>query len=354
MSIRSDTLKITSELRQAARAAADDETRALVAAWVRAWDEIVHNFQAAADEIATAAAAGRHASIGQVRRMTRAQNAVRAAEDRITRILQAQERRILPAVGDLADTTARLNARQIASQFPRSEGTTSELAVRFDRVNAEALDRIVQRTTERITSQALPLSKVANESMLRALVRSIPEGQSPRTAAARMVKNAEGAFNGGLARALTVARTEVVDAYRGAAMVQQLANSDVLAGWVWTAELDTATCPSCIAEHGGEHGLDEFGPDDHQNGRCARTPLLKPWSELGFSVAEPPSLIEDGEEWFDRQPEAAQLKIMGPARLDAIKSGRATVADMSTRRRTRGWRDSIVPTPIGDLDLADA
>lgn len=352
MSIRTDTLRITRELRAAAREAADVETRALVQAWAWAWDGIAHEFQAAADEVATAAAAGQHASIGQIRRMTRARNAVQAAQDSIARVLRTQEHRIAPAVGDLVDVTARLNARQIASQLPRTEGTTAELAARFDRVNAEALDRIVQRTTERITSQALPLSVAANESMLRALVRSIPEGQSPRTAAAKMVAGAEGAFNGGLARALTVARTEILDAYRYGAAVQQAANSDVLAGWVWTAELDTATCPSCIAEHGTEHTLDEFGPDDHQNGRCARTPLLRPWSDLGFSVKEPPSMIEDGADWFDRQPEAAQLKIMGPARLDAIKSGRATVADMSTRRRTPGWRDSMVPTPVGDL--ADA
>lgn len=352
MSIRSETLKITRELRAAAREAADTETRQLVQAWARAWDGIVHEFQAAADDVAYAAVHGQHASIAQVRRMTRARSAVDAAERSIARMLRAQAERVTPAIVDVVDVTAQLNARAIASQLPRTEGTTSELAVQFDRVNADALDRIVQRSTERITSQALPLSQVANEGMLRALVRSIPEGQSPRVTAAKMVASAEGAFNGGLARALTVARTEILDAYRYGAAVQQAANSDVLAGWVWTAELDTATCPSCIAEHGGEHSLDEFGPDDHQNGRCARTPLLKPWSDLGFSIAEPPSMIEDGSEWFDRQPETAQLKIMGPARLDAIQSGRATVADMSTRRRTSGWRDSMVPTPVADL--ADA
>ncbi len=349
MSVRQDTIKVTRELRQAANDTADSETRSLVQAWARAWDGIVHEFQAAADEIAHAASLGRHVTIGQVRRMDRARNAVDAAERSIAKVLQQQERRIQPAVGDLVDVSARLNARAIATQMPPTEGSTAQLAPRFDRVNAEALDRIVQRSTERITSLSMPLSASANESMLRALVRSIPEGQSPRTAAARMVADTEDAFNGGLTRALTIARTEILDAYRYGAAAQQSANSDVVVGWVWTAELDTTTCPACVAEAGGEHGLDEFGPDDHPNGRCSRTPLVKPWSELGFDIPEPDSLIVSGPDWFGQQDDATQLAILGPGRLDALNSGQATWADMSTRRSNPGWRDSISPTPVADL-----
>lgn len=349
MTIRQDTLKVTRELRQAANMAADGETRQLVAAWARAWDEISHTFQAAADEIATAAAAGRHASIAQVRRMDRARSAVDSAERSIAKVLQQEERRVQPTVGDLVDVSARLNARSIATQFPPGEGTAAELAPKFDRVNAEALDRIVQRSTERIVSQSRPLSAVANESMLRALVRSIPEGQSPRTAAARMVAGAEGAFNGGLTRALTIARTEILDAYRDAAQAQQAANADVVAGWIWSAELDSGTCPSCVAEAGGVHDLSEDGPDDHQNGRCSRTPLVKPWSELGFSVPEPDSLVVSGPDWFADQDDDVQLAIMGPGRLDALNSGQASWSDMSVRRSTPGWRDSMVPATVGDL-----
>lgn len=354
MSIRSDTLRITRELRAAVNAAADDEARALARAWARAWDGIVHEFQSAADAIAARAVGGEPITIGMVRRMDRARRAVDTAQHSIEKILARQEPRVRTVVSDLVDATARLNARQIGSQLPRREGTPAELAIRFDRVNADALDAIVRRSTQRVTSRRLPLSASANEAMLRSLVRAIPEGASPRAAAARMVRDAEGAFNGGLSRALTVARTEILDAYRSGAMAQQLANRDVLAGWVWTAQLDARTCPSCVAEHGTEHPLEEFGPDDHQNGRCARTPLVKPWSELGISLAEPPSLITPGPQWFDDQSEDVQRRIMGDRRLAGLRDGQIGWDDISTRRRTTGWRDAMVPTALKDLDLDEA
>lgn len=352
MSIRAETLKVTRELRVAVLAAVDDETRALTRAWARAWDQVSRQFAAAADEVAAAAALGRPPTIGQVRRLTRARNAVSAAQRQIDKLLATQARRIPSVVADVVDVTARANARAIATQLPRTEGTTAQLAKIFDRVSDDALDAIVQRTTKRITSQRLPLSRSANEQMLRALVRAIPEGQSPRTAAQQMVDAVQGRFNGGLARALTVSRTEILDAYRTAAMVQQKRSADVLAGWVWTAQLDSKTCPSCVAEHGTEHDLTEFGPDDHQNGRCARTPLVKPWSELGFtSVPEPDSDMVTGPEWFAAQPEGTQLAIVGQQRLDALQSGRIGWDDMAKTRSVRGWRDSTVPATLADLDL---
>lgn len=352
MSIRSDTLKVTRELRAAVSAAADAETRALARAWARAWDEIVDEFTAAAEETAALAAAGEPPTIGQVRRMARARRAVDAAEDSIHRVLTQQTRRIGTVVGEVVDTTVRMGARQIGTQLPRSEGTHAELQVRFDRVSREAMDAIVERTTDRIVALSRPLTAAANEAMLRSLIRAVPEGASPRTAARRMVGAVEGRFNGGLARALTISRTEILDAYRRGASAQQRANRDILDGWVWTAQLDSRTCPSCVAEHGTLHDLDEFGPDDHQNGRCARTPHVRPWSELGFSIPEPPDLIGTGREWFDGQPESTQLAIMGDKRLEALRSGRLAWDDVSVRRRTAGWRDSMVPIPVGDLDDA--
>lgn len=349
MSVQDDTLKVSRELRKAVTAAADQETRALTRAWARAWDGIAAEFQAAALEVATAAADGTPATIGQVRRLARARNAVTAAERSIGKLLEVQGRRIPDALAEVVDITARLNARGIATQMPRTEGTTAQLAVRFDLVHADALEAIVKRSTQRIASLGRPLSKAANEAMLRSLVRAVPRGQSPRVAARQMVNAVEGKFNGGLTRALGIARTEIIDAYRHGAMAQQLANTDVLAGWVWQAQLDSRTCPSCIAMHGTEHELTEFGPDDHQQGRCARMPLVKPWSELGFGMREGPRSIESGPDWFAQQSEERQLAIMGPGRLDALRSGQAQWSDISVVRRTDGWRDSRVPATVSRL-----
>lgn len=346
MSITSDTQRVERELRLAIRTAVDDETRALVRAWDRAWRSIVAEWEAAVADVLNTEGPK---TIGQIRRLNRARNAVTAATNSITKLLADQAARLPGAVKGITDTTAALNARLIATQMPATEGTQGQLTVRFDRVNPEALDAIVTRTTQRITSQTRPLSKKATEQMLRTLVGSIPEGLSPREAARRIMRALEGKFNGGLARALTITRTEMLDAYRAAAGAQQKANKDVLAGWVWSAQLDNTTCASCVALHGTEHELSEAGPWDHQNGRCARTPLVKPWSELGFDLTEPPSTIVTGPDWFANQPEATQLAILGPERLELLQGGKTSWPDLSSKRTVSGWRDSYGPTPMSVL-----
>lgn len=349
MSISDETLRVARQLRLTIKGIVDAETRTLVRAWARAWDGLAAEFDAAAADIVATFSEGRPATLGEVRRMTRARNALEAAQRSILTTFDAATVRIAAGAGEIVDVTRLLDARQMATQLPRSAGTRAELAVRFDRVNPEALEAIVERTTRQVTSAAWPLADEATEAMLRALVQAVPQGLSPRAAARRMVNAVEGRFNGGLARALTVARTEMLDAYRAAAGAQQAANADMLAGWVWSAQLDDRTCPSCIGMHGTEHSLEESGPDDHQNGRCARVPLVKPWRQLGFDLREPASVVRSGPEWFDGLPEDRQERIVGPARLEALKSGRVSWADLSQRRRTTGWRDSLVPTPVKDL-----
>lgn len=237
----------------------------------------------------------------------------------------------------------------IASQLPRQAGTRAELAVQFNRVDPRALEAIVARSTQDITAASYRLGSVGQEAMRRELVRAVAIGDNPRTAAARMVANAQGAFNGGLNRALTIARTEMIDAHRAASAEAQIANDRTLAGWQWIAQLDHRTCPSCWGQHGSRHSVEEPGPLDHQQGRCARLPVTRTWRELGFDIDEPPSVVPDARTVFNALPRDEQLAIMGTARLDALDAGTITFADLSQRRVTVGWRDSFAPTPVRQL-----
>lgn len=343
MPVTTETLRLARELRITIAGVIDDETRLLVRAWDRAWRQITTEWDAAITDVI---AAGDRPTFTQLTRQARAANAITAALDQIEQITDRATVRITDAAGQVVDVTARLEARQIASQLPLQPGDTrADMAVRFDRVNADALASIVERTTTQVTSLARPLSVDATEAMLRVLTQAIPQGLSPRQAARRMLEAVEGQFNGGLARALTIARTEILDAYRTAARQQQDANLDVVTGWIWHAQLDDRTCISCVAQHGTLHRPEEAGPEDHQNGRCARMPKTKTWAELGFGIAEPPDRVTDGAAWFAAQPERVQLAIAGPARLEQLRTGQRTLADMSTRRRNPGWRASYVPTP---------
>ena len=204
------------------------------------------------------------------------------------------------------------------------------------------LDAIVQRATTQITSRMWVLSDEATEAMRRRLIQGVAAGRNPRDTARLMVADVQDAFDGGLARAQVISRTETIDAYRTGAKAHHEANSDVLQGWVWLANLSARTCPSCVAMHGTEHDLDEPGPLDHPQGRCSRMPLVKP--ELVPNAPKP--VIESGPEWLARQPEGVQRSVLGPRRFEAWQDGNYPASRWAVRRESEAWRPSYGPGPI--------
>jgi hypothetical protein len=172
-------------------------------------------------------------------------------------------------------------------------------------------------------------------------------GDNPKTVAAEMLRKLERNFHGGLTRALVIARTEMLDAHRAAAQAQELANAEVLTGWYWNAKLDARTCPSCWVQHGRFHPLEEFGPIDHQQGRCARLPKTKSWADLGFEgLDEPNDELRDARTVFDGLAPADQVAIMGRKRLEALNAGTVSWEDLTVRHSTPGWRDSYHVAPL--------
>jgi len=147
-----------------------------------------------------------------------------------------------------------------------------------------------------------------------ALIEGIGLGMSPRTTASLIRRE----LGMGLTDALRMTRTAQLYSYREASRANYIANSDVVTGWIWWADLGGDPCMACIAEHGGEHGLDET-LDDHHNGRCAMLPKL----------AGEPVGGEGGEAWFSGLDEAKQRELMGDGRWDAWKGGKFDFADLS-------------------------
>lgn len=98
--------------------------------------------------------------------------------------------------------------------------------------------------------------------------------------------------------------------------------------------------------NGRKFSIDDQGPWGHQNCRCVRVPITKPWKDLGFSIVEPPSLMPDAGEVFNALPAAHQMDILGPARFAAWKRGDFPISDWAVRRSNKAWRDSYVPAPV--------
>lgn len=325
-----ETLEALAKARRAVehllRGQADD----LIAAWL-------HALQEARKELDKAL------SVGDLDRAARLEVSRRVIAEQILEAARATNQALAPGARLMVENAASSQEELIASQLPRG------IDVGFRRPDPEALRAIVERTTQQITVRTYYLSREAVTAMTRALRLGISGGLNPREAARRMVADTEGIFNGNITRALVIARTEMLDAHRAAARAVDLANRDVLAGWQWYAKLDSRTCPSCIAQHGSLHEVDEPGPLDHHQGRCTRLPKTKTWQELGFNIAEPRGLdFQSGPDWFNRQPEEAQRDILGPKRYEAWRAGGYPFDEWSKPRTSDGWRTAYHTGKVGE------
>lgn len=350
MAATREVLRLARSMRIELDALVDQSVRDLTKAWARAWDELAHEWDTALTDLIATAAAGQWPSRSQVYRADRAMRVLDLTRTQLDGLADQAGVRVLQMLPEVTSAAAEWQARMTAAQFPPQAGTQLSLTAAFDRVDSLALEAIVQRTTQQVTSLTYPLSARATAAMNSTLVRGVALGDNPRRTAREMLRRVEGDFNGGLTRALTIARTETLDAHRAASLAANQANKDVLQAWEWLTTLDHRTCSSCLAMHGSRHEIDDPGPIDHQNGRCARIPVTKTWRELGFDIDEPKSVMPDARAWFDDQPEKVQLGILGPRKLELLQTGKIQWADLSTRRVTPGWRDSMAPTTLRDLE----
>lgn len=324
----------------------DDQERDLIRTWALAWDEVSPDLRDTLIGIAKAYDAGDPIPRSAFARSAALSAVLAVIADRLETLGTEFGVRVVRDLPDVVTMAANGVRDVLRPQLPD--------VFRFppsSRIEAAPLDAIVKRATQQITSPRWHLSDQAYDAVRRELVRGVAVGAGPRDVAGRMVRRAEYRFNGGLSRALGIARTEMLDANRAAAKYGQDRHSSVLAGWTWLTHLDPKTCRSCIAQHGSFHELDEPGPLDHQQGRCARLPTVRPWSEIAgvdddTVDSEPVSAgLVDADEWFAGLTEQQQRDILGRAGFAAWRRGEWPRDEWSRRRRTDGWRDSFVPAP---------
>ena len=345
MAITTATLREVERLRRQLRQLTDAQTLALTRAWAEAWDVLLPEFEAAIVELVSGAVDGK-VSRAAVARSVRLKGALQSTRTLLDVLSPGSADIISSGISTAVLDAVDAHEATIRTQLPPGQ---TGAGVGFLRVPDEALVAIVERTTQQIHSNFLPLSADMERKMKRELVRGIAVGANPRRTAARIIKETEGTFNGGLTRALNISRTETLDAHRLATKASEKANVDILTEWEWHASLDRRTCPSCLAKHGRRYPLEDDGPLDHQQGRCARVSVTKSWKDLGFNIEEPPSATPNAEAWFNSLTPATQAEIMGPTRLQLLQSGEISWGDLSSRRSTSGWRDSYGVTPIKNL-----
>jgi hypothetical protein len=283
MAVTPKTLRLAQRARRDLLRIADTHTRELTKAWVDAWDDIAGDLEKALVELISTTRNG-VLTQATILRSTRLQQALDVVARRLTRLTDDAGRQVARDLVQVVRAAGETQAEIIASQLPKAE---RDSVASWSNVDQRQVDAIVQRSTERITSQMWPLSAEADAAVRRELVRGLLVGEGPRKTAAAILDRTEGAFNGGLSRALTIARTETLDAHRRAAQVAHSENASALRGWMWLAATSTRTCPACLGMNGTEHPLTEPGPLGHQN--CV----------LPGAVVSGPRATASTTRWFD-------------------------------------------------------
>lgn len=342
MAITRRTLRLEEQLRDELAKVTDAQARDLVSAWVDAWDEISPDLSGVLLDMLLA---GDRVTRTQLLRSTRLRKALAVIADHLDTLATDAGVRITSDLQAVIDAAGGAQASVIDSQLPPNAPELVDLDA-WSKVDERQISAIVERSAEQITALTKPLSAEAYDAVRRELIRGVASGSNPRETARRIVARAERRFNGGLNRALVIARTETLDAHRAGARLGRMQHADVLSGWTWLSALDTRTCPSCWGQHGSVHPIEEPGPHDHQQGRCTAVPTTKSWADLGFAdIEEPPSLIPDASARFEGLSSTEQLAILGPARYEAWVRGEYPMGGWSRRRTTDGWRDSFVVAP---------
>jgi len=144
-------------------------------------------------------------------------------------------------------------------------------------------------------------------ALQRTLVQGLALGWHPEKTAREMAR----ALAGGLQRAMVVARTEQIRAYRSGSL-QAYQESGVVIGHKRLTAHDSRVCAACLADEGHVYGLDEM-MWSHPQCRCTSVPVLRGAEEPQWEL---------GEEWLRRQDPATQNQIFGSwAAADAFRRG---------------------------------
>lgn len=349
MAITGLTLREARRLVNAVGREADAATRLMARRWLQAWGQLEPLWlQAAAELLSAQDSSGGRLSEFAMSRERRLRIAIERSRAAVTELAGYADEVSVQAARNAAALTAAGQPVVMASQLPPA---MREQAARgySAQTSANAVDSMVARTAQTIHSLTLPLPAVAITAMQQALVESIALGLWPNDTARTLVHRLRGQFDLSLTRATNIVRTETLDTYRRAGALVEQANADVLSGWRWVSAMDRRTCPACWSKHGTLYPTATPGPWDHQQGRCARVPELRPWSTLGIDSPEPAGPGFDSRKAFNGLPDSDKLAIMGRTRLALLNSGEIQWGDLAIRRQQPGWRDSFVATPLSVL-----
>jgi hypothetical protein len=323
------TLTLLRKLANQVGKTTDDTVRELARSWVQAWDELSPAWQ---DAIAALVDQHQRTGVWPVPWQAARIEAVAVAQQRTEQALASLTANAATATraaaAEASKGTLAAEPAIIGSQRPGLDAAGA---------SRSSADRELTRRQARITELHRPIPDRTAQA-IRQVFRGLPHAASSTPLTQHLYARVRAGFDSGLTRAATITRTETVDTYRTAAALVHTANARVLVGWAWTCTCDRKSCPACWVMHGRQFPLDTPGPEGHGGCRCTRLPLA-----AGVS-------LPTAEARFRRLTRRDQIAILGPGRFELWRLGRVAWDDLAARRSNQGWRDSIVPRPVADLN----
>ena len=201
-----------------------------------------------------------------------------------------------------------------------------EAMIGWVRLPAGALENLVG-----VLQDGSPLADLLAElgpDAARLVSDGLIQGLALGLGAAEIAREIRAGLGGNLVRALRIARTETLRAYREASRAAYQANNDLVAGWVWRSGRNRRTCGACWAMDGTFHTLDEM-LDGHPNCRCYMVPVVRGKPNI--------ALRKNGVEAFNELWQVEQLAVLGPAKFTAFQDGAITLTDLVGRRFDARW-----------------
>jgi hypothetical protein len=342
VAITEETLKASQQQADDVGAQSDSVTRDRTAAWallVAGLLPALGSLVAAGN--ATAAVFGRWPQPWEWSRLPELGAAQEAATEAVTVFVADATQAMRDAAAQAVAISVATEPTIMATQAP--DGAGEQIAAAVAAAIATALVGDVAGTVTAAAAASMALLPASATAWFTAALYRGPQGQTP------MVDTLVNTMSGVLTSVIATTRVAVHDAYRAAVQAVQQSAPEMVAGWIWVANLDTRICPACLAMHGTVSDLSVPGPIDHQHGRCRRLTILIPWVLLGFDEQEPDLVVPDARQWFDQLDEADQARILGPGRLRLFKQGLITWDDIPVRRSSPRWRDTYTPRSLADL-----
>lgn len=280
--------------------------------------------------------------------LARAQAAVEAGGTNVARVHYAEQLRAaveaeLRHFTPYAEDSVVATQRMAVDAALRNTGAAIEAAggpqARLAHLNPRAAEGLVGYASNGSPLRTLfeELAPGVSDSVVDVFAEAVALGQNPRVTA----RQVRAAYGTGLSRALNIARTETLRAYRTATHENYIANDDVIAEWVWVCACSRRSCASCFAMHGSVHALSEH-LDEHPSGRCVAAPRIR---------NQPNGISMPGSERFAALDASDQLHILGPGRFALYERGAISIAPTGSdsivgRRSSNAWGSHRYARPL--------